>query len=189
MGIELEARGPTELATKEVKDLGGNLEGRAAPLTRHVTVVASGEVVRRGLMTIVRVVNNGEVFELFENAVDGGEGDIGHVTLHRQSDFFDGSVVPRLEQRSNNRSFRLGDPFPLGPQLGDDLFFGGDTIRHGVSLGCFGPRPTTEEEDPAEPSHHGGHYQGDRYRCDNGSGFGKHHTGEEEWHGEAHGAQ
>lgn len=111
--VELKSGRASQFTTKEVKDFGRDLEGGAAPLTGDVSMVAPCEVIRRRLVTIVRVVDDGEDLKFFEDAVHGGERGVGYLGLHGSRDFFDGAVVPGIEEGTNDGAFGLRYSFAL----------------------------------------------------------------------------
>ncbi len=71
MAIELETERRQEILAECVEMTGGDFEGHFADIASEVTVNRSGEVVHGGRLTEVRVNDNAEFLELFEDAIHG----------------------------------------------------------------------------------------------------------------------
>ncbi len=98
------------------------LDQFAARFTHEVSVGRSGQVIRRGPMTQVGVDDDPKTLQLVEISIDRRDVNVRCLRLHRCGKFF-GGVVPRsVEEESQEKAPRRGDPTPVLAEEGQRAF-------------------------------------------------------------------
>lgn len=124
MTIELKTGSESQFTAESIKQLIGHFVGDVALFAGDVTVVAAGQVVAGCEVAGVGVFDQTELFEFFEDAVDGRGRDVVDEALYGSRDHVGREVVAGLHEDSNDRTLRLGDSFTFGPQSGEHFVNG-----------------------------------------------------------------
>jgi hypothetical protein len=107
MAIEREAKGRQQLATQSVEVPGRNLERCFTYLTGQMAMRGTRQVVHGGLLSKVRVDDDAEIFEFFEDPVHRRRADLGAAFLHRDGDLVSREVAASTYEHFSDDS--LGD--------------------------------------------------------------------------------
>ncbi len=131
--VRLEAVVRTEAAGDRLEHVGGKVDHDAARLTDRVVVRLVGEVIGGRAVTEVHVLNEVDLLERFERAIDRRSMDLRPPCVDQLRKLVDGEMlVRRVEQHFEDRSPRLGDTTSAGAETVQQLIqsgFGHDHHR------------------------------------------------------------
>src|ERR1035438_8491116 len=121
MTIQHESECSHQVLTQGVEVSGRNLERRTAYVTRQVAVHGAGEVKDRGVLVEVRVHDDLQVLELFEDSIDRRRTDVGLAGRRLLVDLFDREMTGRAHEHFGDRA--LGNRHALGGSTNHRQYF------------------------------------------------------------------
>jgi hypothetical protein len=122
-GLDMESVGLGQLGGEYGECLVGNLDHLSAPLAQQVLVAILGQVIRGGAVAEMDMLDDPELLQRGEVAVNGRLGHVGVKELHLAYDVFGAEVrLPSIEQDPDGGPPGIGSPSAPSPNLADDRF-------------------------------------------------------------------
>lgn len=140
-GFEDEPEVGVQRGTKRIEDGARHLDDATARLADEVLVGVLGEVVHGGAVTQVDVIDDPELLEVVEEAVDGGLVDVGVAGVHRGRQLLGRRVAIVVEQRLHDGP--AGRRHPPAASA--------DQVQHLIELRCLRHRAECRRENGVTP--------------------------------------